>query len=216
VPTLRVKAIVFDLDGVLVDSSVSVDRQWWAWIDRNGLRERAANVSYHGKRTVDTLREFLDEATAVREAAVIEAAEAADLDGVTIMPGARALVESLPPSAWAVATSGPRALATARLRHAGLPVPGVLVGSEDVSAGKPDPQAYLLAARRLAVGLAPALAIEDAPAGIESARGAGLLTVGLASTHDAAELAAAHYVIESLEQLTVQVDVAGLLGVTLS
>jgi mannitol-1-/sugar-/sorbitol-6-phosphatase len=207
-------ALVFDLDGVLVDSSVSVDRQWWAWVTANGLMERAANISYHGRRTIDTLRTFLDEDTAEREAAVIEAAEQRDLDGVSEVPGAKALLQSLPPTAWAIATSGPRELAIARLKHVGLPVPSILITAEDVRDGKPAPDVYMRAVERLAISPGNAIAVEDAPAGIESAKAAGLHVIGLATTHDAAELTSADVVIARIEQIEVHVDAAGLLNVS--
>jgi sugar-phosphatase len=102
--------------------------------------------------------------------------------------GAERVLGALPPNSWAVATSGPRASAFARLRRAGLPLPGVLVAAEDVRRGKPDPEVYLGAAERLGVVPSRCLVIEDAPAGLEAARAAGMTTLGLTTTHAPAEL----------------------------
>jgi mannitol-1-/sugar-/sorbitol-6-phosphatase len=145
----------------------------------------------HGRRTEDTLRElgFSDDLAA--EVDRVEGAEIADASDVTAFAGAAGAIASLPPTAWAVVTSGTRGLATARLAAAGLPLPAVLVTADDVAAGKPDPEGYLEAARRLGVPPADCLVIEDAPAGVQAALAAGMRVVALPTTHTAEELAAA-------------------------
>jgi sugar-phosphatase len=188
---IDVAAVLFDCDGVLVDSAASVERAWRRWAAQRGLDEDAVLAVAHGRRTEDTLVDlgFTDDLAA--EVLRVESAEVADAASVSAFPAAAALLPSLPPEAWAVVTSGTHALVTSRLSAAGLPLPPVLVTAEDVAAGKPDPQGYLEAARRLGRPPADCLVIEDAPAGVEAALAAGMRVVALPTTHPADELAAA-------------------------
>jgi mannitol-1-/sugar-/sorbitol-6-phosphatase len=188
---IDVAAILFDCDGVLVDSAASVERAWRGWATVGGLDADDVMAIAHGRRTEDTLRElgFTDDLAA--EVDRVEGAEIADTSDVTAFAGAAGALAALPPEAWAVVTSGTRGLATARLAAAGLPLPGVLVTADDVAAGKPDPQGYLDAARRLGVPPADCLVVEDAPAGVQAALAAGMRVLALPTTHAAEELAAA-------------------------
>ena len=129
------------------------------------------------------------------------------------MPGAADLLRSIPQGRWGVVTSGSRLLATNRLRHCGLPVPEVLVTSDDVTRGKPDPEPYLKGAEKLGFGPAECLVIEDAPAGIESARAGGMKVVGITSTYAADVLSQADVVVGRLPQIRVTSNGAGRLGV---
>ena len=176
---------------MLVDSAASVERAWRRWATEHGLDEDAVIAIAHGRRTEDTLRDlgFSDDLAA--EVDRVESAEVADAASVAAFPEAAALLPSLPREAWAVVTSGTHALVTSRLAAAGLPLPTVLVTAEDVAAGKPDPEGYLEAARRLGRPPADCLVIEDAPAGVEAALAAGMRVVALPTTHPADELAAA-------------------------
>jgi sugar-phosphatase len=187
-------AILFDCDGVLVDSAASVERAWRGWAAARGLDADDVMAIAHGRRTEDTLRELGFSADLAVEVDRVEGAEIADTSDVTVFPGAAAALATLPPEAWAVVTSGTRGLATARLAAAGLPLPAVLVTADDVAAGKPDPEGYLEAARRLGVPPADCLVIEDAPAGVQAALAAGMRVVALQTTHAADELAAATFV----------------------
>ena len=188
---IDVAAVLFDCDGVLVDSAASVERAWRRWATERGLDEDAVVAVAHGRRTEDTLVDlgFSDDLAA--EVERIESAEVADAASVSAYPEAAALLPTLPPDAWAVVTSGTPALVTSRLAAAGLPLPPVLVTADDVAAGKPDPQGYLKAAQRLGRAPADCLVIEDAPAGVQAALAAGMRVVALPTTHPAEELAAA-------------------------
>ena len=188
---IDVAAILFDCDGVLVDSAASVERAWRGWATERGLDGDDVMAIAHGRRTEDTLRELGFTADLAAEVDRVEGAEIADTSDVTAFPGAAAALATLPPEAWAVVTSGTRGLATARLAAAGLPLPAVLVTADDVAAGKPDPEGYLEAARRLGVPPADCLVLEDAPAGVQAALAAGMRVVALPTTHTADELAAA-------------------------
>ena len=158
----------------------------------------------HGRRTVETIRLAAPHLDAEVEAAALEAAEAADTDGVLAMSGARALLATLPAAAWAIATSNSRRTAILRLQHTGLPIPRVLITAEIVQQGKPHPEAYLTAAARLGVDPRRCVMVEDAPAGISAARAAGMVVLALLGTHAAHQLRQAHAVIEQLAHLHIE------------
>jgi len=212
-PTFVCSAILFDLDGVLVDSTRQVDREWREWAARKGVDGDAVMAIAHGVRTIEVIRRVAPYLDVEAEAAAIENHEAGDQRGVTVMPGALDLVRSIPDGRWGVVTSGSRLLASNRLRYCGLPVPEVLVTSDDVTNGKPHPEPYLLGAERLGFAPAECLVIEDAPAGIESARAGGMKVIGMASTYAADALGNADAVIGKLGQILVASNGAGKLGV---
>ena len=183
-------AILFDLDGVLVDSAAWIELQWRRWAERRGLDPAAFLRVCHGRRAVETIRLAAPQLDAEAEVARYDPAD--ELAGEPLRPvaGADRVLGALPAGAWAVATSGPRVSAIARLGHAGLPLPGVLVCAEDVERGKPSPDVYLRAAARLGVEPTRCLVMEDAPAGLEAAAAAGMTALGVTTTHAAAELSA--------------------------
>jgi sugar-phosphatase len=206
-------AILFDLDGVLVDSTRSVDREWRAWARRKGVDGDAIMAIAHGVRTVEVIRRIAPHLDAEAEAKKIENHEAHDREGVSVMPGAADLLRSIPDHRWGVVTSGTRPLATARLRFCGLAVPKVLVTADQVANGKPHPEPYLKGAELLGFEPADCLVIEDAPAGIQSALAGGMKVVGLTSTYPASELKSADAVVQKLAQIQVDSDGAGMLAV---
>jgi mannitol-1-/sugar-/sorbitol-6-phosphatase len=154
---LRCSAFLFDLDGVLVDSRAVVERVCRVWAQRHGLDPEKVLRIAHGRRSVDTVRAAAPHLEADREAAWIDAVELADIDGLTAVPGPRALLAALPQARWAVVTSCGRPLAERRLTAVGLPIPAIVVTSEDVLQGKPAPDGYRLGAKRL--GCDPAACI---------------------------------------------------------
>ena len=188
--TLACDAILFDLDGVLIDSSACITRNWAAWAAPHGIDVAAIMAVAHGVRSIETIREVAPHLDAEAEAARLLALEVADTDGVIAMPGAHSLLASLPDGAWTIVTSGNRELAAARLAAVGLPVPAQMVTADDVTQGKPAPEPYLLGARRLGVATDRCLVIEDAPAGIQAGRSAGIRVLGVASTHAPEDLLA--------------------------
>lgn len=195
---IRCGAILFDLDGVLVDSGAAVERAWEQWAARHKLQLHHVLAEAHGRRTTDTIRAVAPWLDAEAESRRLEDAETADTDGVVALPGAASLLEVLPVGSWGVATSGTRSLATARLMQAGLPLPKVLVTAEDVERGKPDPQPYVAAAQALGVEPSRCLVIEDAPAGITAGTAAGAVVLAVATTFAASELQGAGYLAPSL------------------
>ena len=199
---IRCGAILFDLDGVLMDSRVAVERAWERWAVGHGIDPVAVLAEAHGRRTIDTIRAIAPSLDVETEARLLEDAETIDFDGVTTLPGAAELLDALPSGCWTVVTSGTRALATGRLAHGGLPIPEHLITADDIERGKPDPQPYLTGAAALAVDPADCLVIEDAPAGIQAGKAAGMTVIALVTTFEASALAAADYVIGSLADVT--------------
>jgi sugar-phosphatase len=183
-------AILFDLDGVLVDSAAFVERQWRRWATARGLRPEPFLRVCHGRRALETIRIAAPHLDAEAEVRAFEPDDAEEAQAIAPLPGAARLLSALPAGSWAVATSGRRSGATDRLRRAGLPIPEVMVCAEDVTSGKPSPDAYLRAARELAAAPAACLVVEDAPAGIEAARAAGMHVIALTTTYPADQLPA--------------------------
>jgi sugar-phosphatase len=177
------RAILFDLDGVLVDSTAYVEDQWRRWAKSKGLPEEPFLRVCHGRRALETIRLAAPHLDAEAEVAAFQPDDGAPGGIIRALEGAPRLLEALPAGSWAVATSGPREMATERLRCAGLPLPGVLVCAEDVKRGKPSPDVYLLAAAGLSVSPTDCVVVEDAPAGIEAARAAGMAVVAVTTTH---------------------------------
>ncbi len=210
----RCASILFDLDGVLVDSTGSVDRQWRAWAREQGIDEESVIAIAHGVRSVEVIRAVAPHLDAQAEARRLENCEASDR-GVVVMPGAIDLIRSIPENKWGVVTSGARHLASARLGLAGIPPPRVMVTADDVVNGKPHPEPYLKGAELLGVNPAECLVIEDAPAGIRAAHAGGMKAIGLTSTYPATALSDADWVVHNLAEIQVSLDGAGKLAVTL-
>jgi sugar-phosphatase len=182
-------AVLFDLDGTLVDSTEVVERVWTEWAAEQGIpMERLAG--HHGVPAVQILATLLPADRVAAELARIEAIEVAAADGIRLLPGAAEALAAVGPDRAAIVTSCTAPLAAARIAATGLVPPRLMVTASDVPVGKPDPAPYRLAAERLGLRASDCLAVEDAPAGITSARAAGCRTLAVATTHPAGELAA--------------------------
>lgn len=187
--TFICQAILFDMDGTLVDSSYCVERTWRLWAEKHQLDIDALLAISHGRQNYETIRLIAPHLEHPEEIAFLVRTEEECRDGIMAVPGARALLDALRRDQWAVVTSAWRSLAELRLACSGLPIPDVLVTSDDVTRSKPHPDGYLAAAARLNVAPADCLVIEDAPAGIESARAAGMRVIGITTTFPAERLA---------------------------
>jgi sugar-phosphatase len=203
---LRCKAFLFDLDGVLVDSRTVVERTWRRWAERHQLDLNTVLQAAHGRRTRDTLHAVAPSLATDAEVAWLDATELADLEGLRLVPGAEQLLSAIPLDRWAVVTSCGRVLARLRLESVGLPVPDVLIVSEDVKQGKPAPDGYRLGAERLGYRPADCLVFEDAPAGVAAGRAAGARVVGLTTTYSAGQLSDANATIADLRSIQVHAD----------
>jgi mannitol-1-/sugar-/sorbitol-6-phosphatase len=213
-PIFSCLAILFDLDGVLVDSTRLVERQWRAWAQRKGVDANVILAIAHGVRSLEVIRQVAPHLDVEAEAREMEDREGDEHEGVTVMPGAAPLLRTIPEGLWGVVTSGSRQLASGRLRYCGLPVPKVLVTADDVVNGKPHPEPYLKAAEWIGCAPADCVVVEDAPAGIQSARAGGMKVIGMASTYAPEKLAEADAVVDRLGRIQVTLDGAGKLGVT--
>ncbi|HXX26820.1 MAG TPA: HAD family hydrolase [Terriglobales bacterium] len=184
-------AVLFDLDGVLIDSTPAIARVWTWWALKHGFNPDEVVERAHGRPSLSTIREYLPDADLELENREVERREIADLEGVVGLPGARALLDSLPAARWTIVTSGTRALAKVRMRAAALPTPQHLVSADDITRGKPDPEPYLRAARLLGFPPENCVVVEDAPAGVLAGRAAGAPVIAVRTTCADRDLAAA-------------------------
>jgi mannitol-1-/sugar-/sorbitol-6-phosphatase len=189
---IRARALLFDMDGTLVDSTAAVERAWKRVATKWGTDFEQLRRHMHGRRAIDIMRDILPPEAADQlksEVAAIDVVELTETDGIVAVPGASALLAALPPNAWALVTSARPALAAARMRAAELQLPAAMITSATVTLGKPHPECFLRAAERLGVAPRDALVLEDAPAGIAAGRAAGCQVVALATTIDSDRLA---------------------------
>ena len=204
------KAILFDMDGVLMDSTPSVERVWRTWAAKHGLDPDRVASQAHGRRSIETIRAVAPQLDAAKENVIVEQMEIHDKEGVTALPGAADLLAHLPPDRFAIVTSATRPLAVARLGYAGIPVPRHMITADDVTHGKPSPEPFLKGAAL--VGFAPedCLVFEDSPAGIASARSAGMKAIALQTTYPVDQLQAANAIIGSLADVKATLRNAGI------
>ncbi len=210
-PSFHCSDILFDLDGVLIDSTRVVAAQYTRWALENSLDPDEVMKAAHGVRTVEVIRRVAPHLDAEAETKIIEEREAA-ADGIVPIPGAVALLNSIPQGRWCVVTSGTRYLATTRMRKFGIPIPNILVTADDVNNGKPDPEPYRKGAELLKANPADCIVFEDAPAGIRSAHAAGMKVISLPSTYPASELHEADVIVAGLSEITVSLNGAGSTG----
>lgn len=207
-----VRPLLFDVDGTLVDSRDAVTAVWRQVADCFGVDAEAILRVCHGRRDEDVVAEFFAPDLTAGVLDMIAELELACADEVAAMPGADALLASLPAGAWAAVTSGSRVLMTARLRAAGLAAPVVLIAADDVGGGKPDPEGFLLAARQLGVEANDCVVVEDAPAGVSAGKAAGAYVVAVSTTHPAEVLWEADTVVNGLPDLSAVLSALPRLG----
>lgn len=192
-------AVLFDMDGTLVDSRQIVEHLWLHWATEHGLSRDVVLAVAHGRRTLETMQLVAPELATPEEAARLDALEAEIDGGETAIAGAAGLLASLPPDRWAVVTSAGRELALRRISAVGLPVPNLLVGADDVAAGKPDPEGYLRAAEQLGVRAEQCVILEDTPAGVQAGIAAGARVIGLRTTYPS--LAGTSLIVDDLRAI---------------
>jgi len=192
------QGLLFDLDGVLVDSTPAVARVWTIWARKHGFDPEETVRKAHGRPSLATIRELLPNADHEQENALVERMEIEDVSDVVPLPGTLELLGSLPAERWTVVTSCTRALALVRLEVAGLPVPQRMVTSTDIVNGKPHPEPYLKGAGRLGIAPQDCVVFEDAPAGIRSGKAADSRVVAFQTTEsdDRLRLAGADWIVK--------------------
>ncbi|MBK9081886.1 MAG: HAD-IA family hydrolase [Rhizobiales bacterium] len=186
---LRARALAFDMDGTLIDSRPAIEALWLGWAKRRNLDGQAILHTAHGRPGVATVAEFEPRVDAAAEWDGLMRQAAEMREGIAPIRGARAMLERLPADRWALVTASERALATRWLAVAGLPFPPLFIGAEDVSAGKPDPEGFLRAARRMGVAPAELLVFEDSLNGARAARAAGARLVAINAPQEARRIA---------------------------
>jgi len=179
---VRCAALLFDMDGVLIDSTPAVARVWHRWAVERGFNAEEVVAHAHGRPSLTTVREYLPNSDHEAENREVERREIADLDGVVPLPGALELLASLPAERWTIVTSCTRRLAEVRLRAAGLPSPKSFITSNDITNGKPHPEPYLKGAAVLGFPPAECIVVEDAPAGVRAGKAAGARVIGFTTT----------------------------------
>ncbi|PPK98484.1 sugar-phosphatase [Kineococcus xinjiangensis] len=203
-------AVLFDMDGTLIDSTAAIVRCWTRWAIEHAVGEEAfARAHGHGRPAADIVADLLPPELVAAGTQRITDLEVEDVEGVVRLPGTAELLAALPRERWAIVTSCTLPLARARAGAARLPEPGAWVTFDDVRRGKPDPEPYLLGARRLGVDPARCLVVEDAPAGLLSGRAAGCATLAVTTTHAPGELVA-DAIVASLADVAVEVARAGV------
>lgn len=210
--TIRCCALLFDLDGVLIDSTPAVSRVWHRWAVAHGFEPETVVRMAHGRPSRSTIAELLPSADVEKEDRDVEHMEIEDLDGVVLLPGARQLLESLPPDRWTIATSCTRPLAEVRLRAAGLPIPRTMITSSDVRNGKPNPEPYLKAAGTLGCAASDCVVVEDVPAGIRAGKTAGARVIAFPTTVGRGELedTGADWIVRNCEAIAARKEDDGL------
>ncbi len=201
--------IIFDLDGVLVDSASAIERHWWKWTKKHGLDPEKTLHATLGLTTVEGIRLIAPHLDAEVEAGEIDRAEAIDTDSVVAFDGAKDLLQAIPKGWWGVATSGTRETAMARMRAADLRVPEVFTSANDVERGKPDPEPYLLTAQRMQITPEKCVVIEDSSGGLQAALGARMTVIAVASTHAPEELEMAHALVMNINDIQVSINEPG-------
>jgi mannitol-1-/sugar-/sorbitol-6-phosphatase len=203
--TIRCSALLFDMDGVLIDSTPAVARVWRRFAIEHGLDPKELLQRAHGRPSIVTLRDYFPDANYEEMNNEVERQEIEDLEGVVALPGSLELLRRLPTERWTIVTSATRTLAEVRLRAAGLPVPQCIVTADDIENPKPQPDPYLKAASVLGVPATECIVVEDVPAGIRAGKAAGAKVIAFPTTVRRSELinAGADWVLNNCADISV-------------
>jgi mannitol-1-/sugar-/sorbitol-6-phosphatase len=207
---VETKGILFDMDGVLISSIGSVVRCWRRWAEHYDVPNAEIYEVPHGMRAIEIVKELRPDIDPQEGLRVIEDMEMEDVSGLTVLPGVRTLLASLPLDRWAIVTSATHRLLIRRLEVAGLPIPQRIISADMVERGKPDPEPYRRGAELLGLPPAECLVVEDAPSGVGAGIAAGCRVLGVLGTHSAEDLKATTWIVPSLEAVTIAVHDDGL------
>jgi sugar-phosphatase len=207
---VKAKGILFDMDGVLVSSIGSVVRCWRQWAEHYEVPNAEIYEVPHGMRAIEIVKALRPDIDAEEGLRYIEDLEMDDVADLVVLPGVKALLESLPVERWAIVTSATRRLLLGRLKAAGLPIPERIISADMVERGKPDPEPYRRGAELLGLRPEDCLVVEDAPSGVGAGLAAGSRVLGVVGTHTAEDLDGAEWIVGSLEGVKVTVVAEGL------
>lgn len=186
---IPVEGILFDCDGVLVDSLEAAAIAWDAWALTYAPGYDFRTQVEHGVRAADIVAGLVAPGILAEAIAALDVQELLDAGRTVQIPGAVALTRSAPGERWAVVTSAIRPVALARLAAAGHSAPGAIITADDVLRGKPDAEPYTRGAAALGLDPSACAAFEDAPAGVRAARTAGVrFIVGVGDHLEGAEV----------------------------
>jgi sugar-phosphatase len=208
---IRCQGILFDMDGILISSLGSVERSWTKWAEMRGIDPESSLKTAHGRRAIETVALLRPDLDSQAELKIIEDLEIADNDGLRALPGVCDLLRSLPSDRWTVVTSATEKLARARLADGGIPVPKRLVTADQVTRGKPHPEPFIAGAALLGFKPEDCMVFEDSSSGAIAGRAAGCTVIATTFSHSVESLAAAHYLIKDLTEVTATQDEAGIL-----
>ena len=199
---IKFDCFIFDVDATLVDTETVIDNIWKTWAKGVGIDFSLVQQHIHGRKIEETLRCVNSVLANDEQILAVKSIAVNEMKKATAIPGALEFVSKLDQGSWAIATSGPRKIASTSLHAAGFELPRVMVCAEEVSKGKPEPEPFLVAAKMLNVSPEQCVAFEDSPVGIKSAKTAGCYTIALLTSHRAVDLAEADLIVEGFDSLT--------------
>jgi sugar-phosphatase len=199
------------MDGVLINSTGADERAWMKWAGFHGMQDSFPIHSVHGQRAVDTIRAVRPDLDVTVEKKRVEMFDAESSEGIVILPGVRNLLAGIPQQRWSIVTSASESLMRRRLESVGIAVPLLVVSADQVSRGKPDPEPYRLGAAQLGLDPTDCLVLEDAPNGVLAGKRAGCQVLAVTSSHNAAELIGANWIVDSLDRVRITIEEDGWL-----
>jgi sugar-phosphatase len=211
IQSIVIRAVLFDMDGVLISSIAADERSWLKWAKLHGMQDTFSLRSTHGRRTVDSIRALRPDLDLRIELNRMEDFDAEDTLGLTLYPGVEELLAELSAAQWSIVTSASERVMRHRLGILGVSLPAHVVTGDHVHAGKPNAEPYQLGAAQLGVKPSDCLVIEDAPSGIRAGKSAGCLVLAVASSHLPEELHEADWIIRSLSDLDLKTGEDGLI-----
>ncbi|KAI8344254.1 HAD-like domain-containing protein [Chlamydoabsidia padenii] len=202
-----IEGIIFDLDGTMIDTTPLVIKHWYSFAEEHGLDPVKILETSHGRRTIETIGEWVPEKATPETVDYYERKLAQETEGLTVLPGVMALLDSIPLGKWGVCTAGTSYMAVNRLKQCDIPVPTSLSTGDKVERGKPDPEGYIKAAELLGIAPSNCLVFEDAPAGVRAGKSGGMKVIACTTTHTADQLkqAGADYVVSFLTDVSISV-----------
>lgn len=203
--SINCEAILFDLDGVLIDSTECIERHWREWANHHKIDVGFVLQNAHGVRTIETMKRVAPHLDMEKEAAAFIHTEVNDTDGVLAIKGAHQILAKLPKEKWAIVTSGSYDLVKARLNATDLPLPTYLVTGDEVKQGKPSPEPYLIGVKKIGLPPDQCVVVEDSPIGVQAGKAAGIKVIGVLSTHTKTTLlaAGADFTVNDLDHIQI-------------